>query len=49
MSFPMRQDCKKGEKWMKKNYEALLLEILLVTEDVITASVGDEFLGDIFE
>ncbi len=33
---------------MKKNYEALLLEILLVTEDVITAS-GDDYLGDIFE
>jgi hypothetical protein len=44
----MGRVAKKGEKWMKRNYEELLLEILLVTEDVITAS-GDDFIGDIFE
>lgn len=32
---------------MKRHYEELLLEILLVTEDVITAS-GDDYSEDIF-
>ena len=33
---------------MKKKYEELLLEVLLITEDVITTSPGDDMGEDIF-
>ena len=41
-------DGKKGEIQMKKKYDELLLEVLLITEDVITTSPGDDMGEDIF-
>lgn len=38
---------------MRKNYEEITLDILLITEDVVrcsnTYSVGDDIGGDIFD